>query len=64
VRDDGQLRQRALAARNTRTHNIAINEDTGFAYLVGTNTCNGGPHMVDIPEPQQPEFAGCFAADG
>jgi choice-of-anchor B domain-containing protein len=48
----------------SNTHNIAINEDTGFAYLVGTNTCNGGPHMVDIREPQQPEFAGCFAADG
>jgi choice-of-anchor B domain-containing protein len=48
----------------SNTHNIAINEDTGFAYLVGTNTCNGGPHMVDIREPQQPEFAGCFAGDG
>jgi hypothetical protein len=24
-------------------HNIAINEDTGFAYAVGTNRCGGLP---------------------
>lgn len=23
-------------------HNIAINEDTGYAYIVGSNTCRGG----------------------
>ena len=45
-------------------HNIAINTDTGFAYIVGGDTCNGGPHMVDIRNPQSPEFAGCFADDG
>ncbi len=48
----------------SNTHNIAINEDSGYAYLVGTNTCAGGPHMVDIREPKNPKFAGCFAADG
>ena len=48
-------------------HNIAINEETDFAYLVGSNTCvspgaegqNGGLHMVDISDPVNPEFAGC-----
>ena len=30
------------------THNLDINEATGFAYLVGTSTCNGGLHMVKI----------------
>ncbi len=29
-------------------HNLAINEDTGFAYAAGTNTCGEGLHMIDI----------------
>jgi choice-of-anchor B domain-containing protein len=46
------------------THNLDINEESGFAYLVGTNTCgsgneNGGLHMVDIRNPLNPRFAGC-----
>jgi choice-of-anchor B domain-containing protein len=45
-------------------HNIVINEDTGFAFIVGANgggtTCGGGLHMVDIREPLAPKFAGCF----
>ena len=40
-------------------HNIAINEDTGFAYAVGTNRCGGGLHMIDIRTPNNPMFAGC-----
>jgi choice-of-anchor B domain-containing protein len=46
------------------THNVWINEDTGFAYLVGTDTCAGGLHMVDVNEPTDPRFAGCFDEDG
>lgn len=45
-------------------HNIAINEDTNFAYAVGTNTCSGGLHMVDIANPLIPTNAGCYSADG
>lgn len=45
-------------------HNIIINEDTGFAYAVGVNssgdTCGGGLHMIDIQDPLNPIFAGCF----
>ena len=40
-------------------HNLAINETTGFAYAVGTNTCNEGLHIVDITTPNNPVFAGC-----
>ena len=40
-------------------HNLAINEETGFAYAVGTNTCGGGLHMIDLGEPGNPMFAGC-----
>ncbi|MCH8866742.1 MAG: choice-of-anchor B family protein [Proteobacteria bacterium] len=40
-------------------HNIAINENTGFAYAVGTNDCGGGLHIVDITTPINPMKAGC-----
>ena len=48
----------------SNAHNLAINESSGFAYVVGTNTCNAGLHMVDIREPSNPRFAGCFGGDG
>ncbi|MEN8144808.1 MAG: choice-of-anchor B family protein [Gemmatimonadota bacterium] len=46
-------------------HNIVMNERTGFAYVVGASgggeTCGGGLHMIDVREPKNPTFAGCFA---
>lgn len=42
-------------------HNIAINEATGFAYVVGGDTCGGGLHIIDISSPANPTFAGCFS---
>ena len=42
-------------------HNIAIDEDTGFAYAVGTNTCGHGLHIIDIRTPSNPLFAGCHS---
>ncbi len=45
-------------------HNIVVNEDSGFAYAVGTSTCSGGLHMIDISDPLNPTNAGCFSADG
>ncbi|HET6616712.1 MAG TPA: choice-of-anchor B family protein, partial [Gemmatimonadota bacterium] len=46
-------------------HNIVINEDSGFAYATGSNggddTCGGGLHMIDIRDPENPQFSGCFA---
>lgn len=59
-----QLSQDAYYDEVTSTHNVVINEQTGFAYLVGTKTCSGGLHVVDISTPQAPRFAGCFSADG
>jgi choice-of-anchor B domain-containing protein len=45
-------------------HNLVIDTESGFAYTVGTNTggqsCGGGLHMIDIREPLQPTFAGCY----
>ena len=44
------------------SHNIFINEDTGYLYSVGTTTCgDGGLHIVDIRDPLHPKQAGCFA---
>lgn len=48
----------------SNAHNIVINEETGYAYAVGTNTFNGGAHFVDISDPLNPVAAGGFAADG
>ncbi len=54
-------------SKMSSAHNIAINEDSGFAYIVGAsgkNGCSGGLHMVNIQKPTSPSFAGCFSADG
>ena len=45
-------------------HNLAINEDSGFAYAVGTNNCGRGLHMINIQTPTNPTSAGCFSDDG
>lgn len=42
-------------------HNIVINEDTGFAYGVGTSTFGGGPHFVNIQDPLNPTAAGGYS---
>ena len=53
------------------SHNVNINEETGFLYVLGARNvdspnggCAGGLHMVDINDPADPTFAGCFAAHG
>ena len=49
------------------SHNIVINEVTGFAYAVGVTSdagCAAGIHMVDIHDPADPTFAGCYSGDG
>jgi choice-of-anchor B domain-containing protein len=52
-------------------HNVEINTDTGFAYIVGGNAglvvpdqCLHGLHMVDISTPKLPLFAGCYLEEG
>jgi len=47
-------------------HNIAINEETGYAYVAGSTsgeTCaeRGGLHMISLSEnPLNPQYAGCY----
>ncbi len=48
-------------------HNIVINEDSGFAYAVGTSrsdTYAGGPVFVDIQDPKNPKEVGGFLSGG
>jgi len=45
-------------------HNLVINEDTGYAYAVGTSTFLGGPHFVNIQNPLNPIFEGGFEFAG
>ena len=46
------------------THNIVINEESGFAYAVGNRaggtTCGGGLHAINVQDPRNPTFAGCY----
>ena len=44
-------------------HNININEETGFAYPIGSNTFGGSLHIVDISTPLAPTLAGSFEGD-
>jgi choice-of-anchor B domain-containing protein len=46
-------------------HNIAINEETGFAYAVGVGSASSdeymcGAHIIDINDPANPTYAGCL----
>lgn len=43
-------------------HNIIINEATGYAYIVGSNTFSGGPHFVNIQNPTNPVAEGGYAS--
>lgn len=49
-------------------HNVVINPNSGFAYAVGTNSgdrcAGGGLHIIDISQPANPIFAGCFDEEG
>lgn len=50
-------------------HNVVVNEDTGFAYIVGSSPEAGLPaecaskglHAVDIRSPKRPRFSTCFS---
>ena len=46
-------------------HNIVINESTGYGYAVGVGaageTCGGGLHMMNLDDPLNPVFVGCFS---
>jgi choice-of-anchor B domain-containing protein len=47
-------------------HNIWINQQTGFAYAVGTSSgtqrCSSGVHIVNVQNPLNPTFSACYPA--
>jgi choice-of-anchor B domain-containing protein len=45
-------------------HDVIVNEESGFIYIVGARSCGGALHMVDFRDPTQPKFAGCGPANG
>lgn len=46
------------------SHNIVINEDTGYLYAVGSYTCTSGLHIINIQDPTDPQYEACYADDG
>ena len=42
-------------------HNLWINAESGYLYVFRSDTCSGAIHMVNIQDPLNPTFAGCFA---
>nr|WP_274388206.1 choice-of-anchor B family protein [Salsipaludibacter albus] len=58
----------ALYTGFQRAHNIAIDTDTGFAYAVGQRNdahgCASTSHLIDIRDPLNPTFAGCYDENG
>ncbi len=53
----------ALYSNFGNAHNIIINEESGYAYVVGSNTYSGGPHFVNIQNPINPTAVGGYAED-
>ena len=59
----------AVYSRFGNAHNLVLNEETGFAYAVGFGNRSGNPascnapgfHAVNIQDPLNPTFAGCFS---
>ncbi|WP_298340244.1 choice-of-anchor B family protein [uncultured Algibacter sp.] len=50
-----------------KAHNIVINEDSGYAYIVGANRSSafgGGPIFINIQDPKNPVAEGGFLEGG
>ena len=63
--DPIQFSSAAIYTSIASSHNIVVNEETKFAYAVGSRMggihCNGGLHMIDMADPLNPTFAGCYS---
>jgi choice-of-anchor B domain-containing protein len=45
-------------------HDVAVNEESGFVYIVGADSCKGGLHIVDFHDPRKPQFVNCVSENG
>jgi len=50
----------ALFSEFGSAHNIVINEDSGYAYIVGADTFAGGPMFINIQNPLSPILEGGY----
>lgn len=51
----------ALYAEFGNAHNLAINEETGYAYVVGSSVNGGGLYILDVSTPTEPAFVASYA---
>ena len=42
------------------SHNVTINADSGYLYLTGSNTSNGGLIAFDLSNPESPQQVGAW----
>lgn len=56
----GPLGTLALYTGFGGAHNIVANPEADFVYGVGTDTFNGGLHIVDVSDPSNPILAGAW----
>lgn len=47
-----------------KSHTITVDPVSGYVICMGTNTYEGGLHIVDVSDPLNPVIAGGFANDG
>ena len=68
--DQGEFTADAHYDQVTNVHNLVINEDSGFAYAVGSGSrgdalpaeCGApGFHVINIQDPTNPTFVNCFS---
>lgn len=45
-------------------HTVNVDPVSGFVYAYGTNTYNGGEHIVDVSDPLNPTLAGGYDGSG
>lgn len=45
-------------------HNIAINEASGYAYVIGANQASGGPLFINLANPTNPFMIGSYSGSG
>ena len=45
-------------------HNLWINTQSGYGYILRSDTCGAAAHVVDLRNPLQPQFVACLTTDG
>jgi len=46
------------------SHNMVANEETKYVYVVGSPSCKGGLHVVDVWNPLNPTMVACYGGGG